>query len=195
MQQETWLRWVSAEPYCQRRHRGDNRPPGEVERVTDQCPEWQRVAQRIDRVQTHTLPAQSGDCQLVAERLGHVELVEVRSQSEMEASCAELLAEQAITRSRFEQPRRVEVPDGRRVAVEPLARSAQRTGWERLGLGPVDGDRVWLLIESQPQRPQLSRLIRDPAINVVSGTRCSAGYSSTASRASSDRCWLSHRRS
>ena len=40
---------------------------------------------------------------------------------------------------------------------------AQRPGWQSLGLATVEGDGVWLLIESQPQRPQLGRLFRNPA--------------------------------
>lgn len=44
----------------------------------------------------------------------------------------------------------VKMPDGRGVALEPLARSAQRTGRERLGVAPGDDDSMWLLIESQP---------------------------------------------
>ena len=78
MEKEARLGWVPAEPNRQRGHRGDDRPAGSVERVADQVPDRHLVAQRFDGVRDAVVLAEAGDRQLVAERLGHVELVEVR---------------------------------------------------------------------------------------------------------------------
>jgi hypothetical protein len=59
--------------------------------------------------------------QFVAERLGHVELVEVRRQPKVESPGIELVAEQAVARSRLKQPGRIKMADRRGVPVSLLA--------------------------------------------------------------------------
>src|SRR5262245_57608530 len=66
--------------------------------------------------------------ELVAERLGNIELVEVGGQTEAHAAgrLRPLDVEQPVAGTILEQRRRVDVSHGRCVAVEPLAGGAER---------------------------------------------------------------------
>ena len=95
---------------------------------------------------------EAGGSQLVSDRLGDVQLVEVRRQPEPHPAAGEVGAEQPVAGPGLEQPGRVDVLDRGGVGREVLARFAERPAADRLHLGPVHCGGLRRLVEGESCR-------------------------------------------